>query len=298
MPGIGKVHERSYLSLMMRYPVNALLIIFTSFYCCSSNSDSQRRYQSAKEEIINRGGSTVKTRFNVPRGFIRQSCTANSFEGYLQSLPLKQYGSRVKYYNGTVKEEPVYDAVIDMDIGKKDLQQCADAIIRLRGEYFFAQKAFDKISFALTNGFEANYSEWIKGNRIKIEGNKTWWAKTAAPSNTYQDFRNYLDRVFMYAGTLSLSKSLHKKDIRDLAIGDVFITGGSPGHAIIVIDVALNSEGKKVFMLAQSYMPAQETHVLKNLVNTSISPWYNLSEINTLLVTPQWTFSFDNLKSW
>ena len=64
-----------------------------------------------------------------------------------------------------------------MEITNKDLQQCADAVIRLRGEYFYSLKQYEKISFKLTNGFEVNYTEWMSGKRIKVVGNKTSWYK-------------------------------------------------------------------------------------------------------------------------
>jgi len=282
----------------MKISLHISLIVFASL-CCSSNPKSDRSaHRPVITKNINPDGTTIKTRFNPPDGFNRQPCSSTSFGCYLQNLPLKPFNAKVKYYNGQEKIEQVYDAVVDMDIGKKDLQQCADAIIRLRGEYLFSQKEFDKISFTLTNGFSVPYREWIKGSRVKIEGNKTWWEKSTAPSNTYQDFRNYLNLVFTYAGTLSLSKSLNRKDIRNLTIGDVFITGGSPGHAVIVVDVAESKEGEKIFMVAQSYMPAQEIHILKNLLDIEISPWYKVSEIQGILRTPQWTFTTDNLKSW
>jgi hypothetical protein len=79
----------------------------------------------------------------------------------------------------------------------------------------------------------------------------------------------------MYAGTLSLSKSMHTKSIEDMAIGDVFIKGGSPGHAVLIVDLAENEKGEKVFLLAQSYMPAQETQILKNNNDPDLSPWYS-----------------------
>ena len=101
----------------------------------------------------------------------------------------------------------------------------------------------------------------------------------------------------MYAGTHSLSKSLHSKSIKDIAIGDVFIVGGFPGHAVIVVDVAENNIGEKVFLLAQSYMPAQETQILKNYNDAKISPWYS-ANINERLYTPQWTFGVGQLKTW
>lgn len=50
-------------------------------------------------------------------------------------------------------------------------------------------------------------------------------------------------------------------------------------------------------MLAQSYMPAQETQVLKNLNEAEISPWYR-SDFSGDLVTPEWVFTKNQLKGW
>ena len=59
-----------------------------------------------------------------------------------------------------------------------------------------------------------------------------------------------------------------------MKIGDVFIKGGSPGHAVTIVDIAINPKtNKKVFLLAQSYMPAQEIKILKNPNNSELSPW-------------------------
>jgi hypothetical protein len=246
--------------------------------------------------LINPSGKNILTRFNTPAEFFRKDINKNSFGYYLRNLPLKKDGAVVKLYDGSEKGSAVYDAVVDMDIGEKDLQQCADAIMRLRGEYYFSRNEFDKISFVLTNGFRMDYSEWIKGNRLAVSGSKTHWMKSAAPSNTYADFRKYMEVVFSYAGTLSLSRSLHPKNIDNIAIGDVFVHGGSPGHAVIVVDVAENKSGGKVFMVAQSFMPAQDIHILKNFEDEHISPWYknSISQLNT----PQWSFDISELKSF
>lgn len=85
--------------------------------------------------------------------------------------------------------------------------------------------------------------------------------------------------------------------IKNMNIGDVFIVGGSPGHAVIVVDMAVNSDGEKIFLLAQSYMPAQQTQILINPMDEDISPWYSLKR-KEKLVTPQWTFDLDMLKTW
>jgi hypothetical protein len=272
------------------------------FVCCGQSTDKPVEvFINTKAEeyvvIINERGKTLQTRFNVPLGFTRSPASENSFASYLRNLPLKPAGTKVKYFDGYTKENIVYDAVVDMEISKSNLQQCADAIIRLRAEYFYSQKKNGSISFNLTNGFKVDYLKWMEGNRVEVNGNKTWWKKSAIPSNTYKEFRNYLEFVFTYAGTLSLSKSLRSKNIKDICIGDVFIVGGSPGHAVIVVDVAENESGKKVFMLAQSYMPAQETQILKNNNDMNLSPWYS-SDIAGYLVTPEWSFNTDQLKTW
>jgi len=293
----------------MKHYVTYLLFISVTLNSCGQTTNRQtvdKKTESVAEatigdidnkSVIDEKGMTLQTRFNPPEGFQRKPVDEKSFANYLRNLPLKPAGAKVKYYNGAIKYDDVYDAVVDMDISNKDLQQCADAIMRLRGEYFYSIKAYDKISFTLTNGFKMDYTEWTNGNRVIVNGNKTVWRKTAEPSNTYKDFRNYMEFVFTYAGTLSLSKELHSKNIKDIAIGDVFILGGSPGHAVIVVDVAENTNGEKVFLLAQSYMPAQETQILKNFNDDKISPWYSANIVGRLY-TPQWTFEVGQLKTW
>ncbi|MDE6162595.1 MAG: DUF4846 domain-containing protein, partial [Bacteroides sp.] len=47
----------------------------------------------------------------------------------------------------------------------------------------------------------------------------------------------------------------------------------------------------------QSYMPAQQIHILANPVSRSLSPWYELAETDTeKLYTPEWIFSWKDLK--
>ncbi|RFS14236.1 DUF4846 domain-containing protein [Emticicia sp. C21] len=270
-----------------------IALLLLAFICCTQSVN----YTLTVNPLINESGTSVLSRFNIPKGYERRAVKQASFAHYLQNLPLKAAGSKVKYYDGSIKYKDVYEAVVNIDIDNKNLQQCADAIMRLRAEYFYAQKSYNNISFNLTNGFLVDYTEWIKGNRVILKGNQTYWQKSAAPSNTYKDFRNYMNFVFVYAGTLSLEKTLYRKEFENIAIGDVFIIGGSPGHAVIVVDVAENQKREKVFLLAQSYMPAQEIQILKNPNNKQLSPWYSANIINEL-VTPEWAFRTHHLRSW
>ena len=242
-------------------------------------------------------GSTIEARFKCPENFERTKVGDLSFENYLRNLPLKPHGSSVKKYNGAIKiNYNVYDAVIDLPIGNKDLHQCADAVMRLKAEYLWNQKRYSEIHFNFVSGLRVDYSKWMEGKRIVYEGNNTHWTDSGTASNTYKDFWKYMECVFRYASTLSLTKELKSVSIESMQIGDVFIHGGSPGHAIIVVDMAINPETKeKLFLLAQSYMPAQEIQLLKNPNNEGLSPWYSLS-FNGDLYTPEWTFSRDELK--
>lgn len=201
------------------------------------------------------------------------------------------------YYSGEEKSNKVAAAVLNFDVGNKDLQQCADAVIRLRAEYLYKTKQYELLHFNFTSGFKADYSKWRSGYRISVKGNNVSWVKTTKESESYKSFRDYLDVVFTYAGTASLTKELKQITLSQMQIGDVFIKGGSPGHAVIVVDMAVNPKtNKKLFMVAQSYMPAQDIHVLINQNKSVISPWYDLVESAEDVETPEWTFDKNQLK--
>jgi hypothetical protein len=238
---------------------------------------------------------TILDRFKPPSGFLRANYNERSFAYYLQHLKLLPVGTEVKLYDGKLKYNKVHAAVIDISVGNKDLQQCADAVMRLRAEYLFEQKLYDQIHFNLTNGFNAKYDKWMQGQRIVVNGNKSYWLKSAKTDNSHANFMKYMEIVFNYAGTLSLSKELQSIDIKDAEIGDVFIKGGSPGHAVIVVDMCLHETTKqKMIMLAQSYMPAQNIHVLKNFENNS--PWFKVDPKKKIFETPEWDFSSSDVK--
>lgn len=252
--------------------------------------------------LLNETGNTIGERFYLPEGYERVELELDEGEGtfaaYLRQLPLKPHGSKVLHYDGSVKQNTkAYTAVVDIDVGKKDLRQCADAVMRLRGEYLYQMRQYDQISFHLTNGFLVDYSKWMQGYRVAVEGNETKWVKKTEASNTYEDFRKYMEFVFIYAGSLSLSQEMKSVPVLDMRIGDVFVQGGSPGHAVIVVDMAVHKEtGKKLYMLAQSYMPAQDIQILVNPSDNGLSPWYVLDDQQEDIRTPEWTFTIHELK--
>jgi hypothetical protein len=258
------------------------LLLFTT--CGRASVSSQ-----GTAVLVNTAGKEIMSRFNVPQGYTRVKSDSGSFAFYLQHFPLKPHGSKVYYYNGEEKGNLVYEAVLDIDVGEKDLQQCADAVMRLRAEYLYQQKKYDQIHFNFTSGFTAEYKRWANGERIKVDGNQVSWYHSTGKDFSATTFKKYLEKVFTYAGTLSLSRELKSVPVDDMQIGDVFIKGGSPGHAVIIVDMAVDANGKKIFMIAQSYMPAQSIQILKNPDSPKLSPWYDLSKTDKLY-SPEWTF--------
>ncbi|MEO6498249.1 MAG: DUF4846 domain-containing protein, partial [Mucilaginibacter sp.] len=77
--------------------------------------------------IVGAKGKKVLTRFNAPAGYTIIRTAPGSFSEYLQLMPLKPAGTPAVTYKGDVAGTEGYTAaIVDMSIGKENLQQCAD----------------------------------------------------------------------------------------------------------------------------------------------------------------------------
>jgi len=242
---------------------------------------------------------TIQNGISTPEGFIREDLKGNAFAEWLRNLPLRENETKVYLYDGREKpNQRAHHSVVQIDIGARNLQQCADAIIRLRAEFLFATTDPQTIAFNFTNGDTCRFSDWSKGLRPKITGSKVEWVQTGKKGSSYALFRNYLNMVFAYAGTYSLSKEMQEVDMKDLQVGHVFIQGGFPGHAMLVVDSAISKEtGQRIFLLAQSFMPAQDIHIVRNPHDGDLSPWFAL-KTDVPIVTPEWVFQPSDLKAF
>ena len=274
----------------MRTLWNTLVLSMLLFSCQSQSVKNDTHKEDPKKtseetpNFINPTGNTITSRFNLPEGYDYTHQAKDSWGAFLRDLPLKPDGSVVKKYNGETKPNfQTYLAVVNLPIGHKDLHQCADAVMRLRADYLFSQSRFNEISFRQASGKTLKYSTWLGG-------------KTPDKNNLW----TYLESVFNTANTTSLNQQLKLKAIETLEIGDVFITkpmnGQLYGHAIIVVDKCMNKEGKVKFMLAQSFMPAQEIQILDNPLQPGC-PWYDL-DFGQTIQTPDWSFTSNQLKSF
>lgn len=246
-------------------------------------------------------GTTIASRFPTPEGFTRSRYAPETFGHYLRHQPLKPAGTKVLLFNGEEKRnQRAHAAVLEVDVEARDLQQCADAVMRLRAEYFYAQQRYADIHFNFVSGFNAEYARWRKGERIWVKGNQVGWKAGQGATPDYRAFRKYLTMVFSYAGTASLVHELQPKDQADIEAGDVLIKGGSPGHAVIVVDKAVNAAtGEVLVLLAQSYMPAQDIHVLVNPARSDGNPWYSVArDFGESVATAEYLFGEGALRGF
>jgi hypothetical protein len=81
---------------------------------------------------------------------------------------------------------------------------------------------------------------------------------------------------------LSISAEAKRPSRAEVRPGDFFVLGGSPGHAVLVLDVAQDAAGRRVGLLGQGFIPAQDFHVLAG----RDGPWFPLD--GNEVATPFW----------
>tara|TARA_R110000796_G_C14412384_1_gene418911 strand:- start:113 stop:811 length:699 start_codon:yes stop_codon:yes gene_type:complete len=209
---------------------------------------------------------TISNTFNIPDGYKRLQNTG--YANWIISQPIKTK-EKVFYYDGNIKTglNTIYIAKFDYDIGKRDLHHCADAAIYNNAKYLYDSKQFNKIAYHFTDGTLYKYNQ--------------------------TSFIKYITKIWIYAGSWSIKKYDTKPvDIKNIQAGDIFIVGGFPGHVVSVVDVVISDKGHKKYMLSQSYMPAQEQHIL---LNPKGGLWYDINLAEDVK-TPQYTFKINELR--
>lgn len=234
----------------------------------------------------------LATRFrDPPSGFRRGPVLPGSFPEFLRQLPLAPEGTKVVDYRGAL----LYDggthaniaAVIDIDVGTKDLQQCADAVYRLHAEWRYTTPARKEIRYRALSGTVLPYARYLAGERAVLSGKDLVFQPGAPRADDHAFFRSYLDDVFAWASTSSLERDGKRvSGLAEIEAGDAFVLSGSPfGHAVIVLDVARDDAGRVALLLGQSYMPAQSVHVLRP---DASSAWFVVAKDDASVSTPFW----------
>lgn len=211
---------------------------------------------------------TLWSEYDAPEGFER--IKTDNWGHYLRDFPIYGRDHICKNCYGENIHYSPQGAVLQIDLIGSDLQQCADACMRLRAEYLL--KTGSRITFHNT-----------KGNPFTYNGNDT------------KSFRSYLFNVFSYCNSYSL-KTFDTKPtkLEKLKIGDMFCVGGFPGHVVIIMDIAVDNNGNYALMCAQSWMPAQEIEIV---LNNEDSPWFIINK-DTENIVVGISFTLDDLVTW
>lgn len=274
---------------------------FILVFLCLSITFLRSQIQEVTIDLsIDYSKTTIRTRIAPPSGFYWEEYSPNSFAHYLSNFKLKPAGFPIRdYKNMPLPKQYHHLAVLDIDVGIRDLQQCADAWMRLYGEYLWEQKRYDEIEFEFTSQQKISWNDFKKGWRTTEVGDSVRFHHSARLDDSYMNFRKYMDLIFRYSGTISLDReTMPVVKNSDIQVGDMIIKAGSPGHIVFVVGTAKNRIGKRVFLLAESAMPAQDIHILKNPLNEKLSPWYELDVNAKQLITPKYLFKPVSIKRY
>lgn len=239
---------------------------------------------------------TIKTRFNPPAGYTRTSLMQGTFGEYLRNFELRDYTTKPLAYDTTTKTQVSNDSlpavsVFALDlINKTNLQGASNSLIRLYAEYLYGQNRFNDIAFNLltTPVFKCDFKTWSEGGRLIQEKNSITWCiehgdhcthKDVDTGTTYGVFKYYLQNVMLHSNASSLTSNMNAVQLNELTVGDVIFHADSSIPEIIV-DMAEDSTGNKICILARGDNPASEIYIVRNESNADLNPWY---EVNKLL---------------
>lgn len=231
--------------------------------------------------VSNPAGRKTIGEISAPAGFERVEVPQGSFGAFIREFPLKRRGSHMRYYNGKLAYGQYFGyAVLDLPM-ISDIEQCADAVMRMRSEYLWSKGLYSSIHFHSVAGKDMRYG----GGADRVA------------------FEKYLRRVYDSANTASLRKYMNKKDFKDIAPGDVLVyeapSAGVYGHAVLVADVAVNPKtGRKALMLAQSSTPALTMHITRNIFHPFRSPWVVIDDSDDAISISGIRFKKTDLRGW
>lgn len=191
---------------------------------------------------------TVADAFPVPEGYER--VPTDAWGDWLRALPVRAADVPVRTYAGDVVGHAA--RVIDLPVVPGDLQQCADSLYRLRAEWERARGGSP--TFHATSGDPVPWARYAAGEEPYEADNRLRWRRGGTG-----DWDDWLVKLFTWAGTRSLA-AYDTEPAADVRGGRLVVRPGSPGHAIVLLDVVRRGDELRV-LVGEGYMPAQDFHV-------------------------------------
>lgn len=226
--------------------------------------------------------ATTQERFN-------NSGVTYTIEEFMRSLPVRSKDAKVKLYTKEEKaEQDSHIAIFNLPVDSRNLQQRGSSMMRLYAEYYWTNHDYDNMKYHLLDNFAMEYERWTKGERLNYQNNAFSWYSSDKKGDSYETLLEYLEYYFSYTGMSTLLAESHKADVNNISVGDFFVDEKKE-NAAMVVDVAVDEDGDRCFLLASGGTPAQEIEILKNPAHED--PWYYVSEIKDTFQTPDFELS-------
>ncbi len=239
---------------------------------------------------------TLQSRFETPPGYHRVKLPEDSFGAWLRTLPMAAEDTPVTSYKGAVihpADDQYLAGVVAIDVGKVDLQQSPDVVIRLHAEWLWSQGERN-MTYRGATGLDMPFSRWTRGERIMAQGASVFWVVKAKPAEPdHAELRKYLDTVYTWANSTALAQQGQAVEATDLQPGDFFVHMGSPGHAMIVLDIAEKPAGQRLALLGQALNPAQSVFVVRPGRATA---WFSMRAGESIITPHTKEFTWDGLR--
>jgi hypothetical protein len=199
---------------------------------------------------------TIKNLIPVPDGYLREACRSGSFGEWIQNLELKD-PPVIRDYQGNAVHSAFYNVwgVVQLPLlFRSDLEQCADFAMRLWAEYHKSAGKLDRLYL-----FDYN-------------GNKKPFGTSG------ESFNQFLKSAFSKTNSHSLKQGCRTIAGDEAMPGDLIIQNerGGIGHVSVILDVCRSKQGKKLFLIGYSFMPAQEFHIERAREKYGTGGWFTL----------------------
>ncbi len=226
--------------------------------------------------------ASLQATFPAPAGYARIAVAAESFGALVRSLNVLPDSVPVRFADGrTCQTWPAGTRVVALPfLFRADLEQCADMALRLYTEYHWARGSADSLEFKLQNGQRIAWREWRAGRRLRFDSaaNRHVVAPARADSSR-AEFERFLHYLFLWTGSAALQRDLHKLRADDLRPGDLIVqnTTGAMGHVSVILDVAQDSSGHRLYLIGNGWTPAQSFFVRIARPEEGSEGWFTLA---------------------
>ncbi|MDD5091698.1 MAG: DUF4846 domain-containing protein [Candidatus Wallbacteria bacterium] len=236
-----------------------------------------------------RESRTIGVLFSPPFPHLRTNQAQGSFGEWLRSFPVQK-----KTVTPAMLLRPdVMDhchSFLDLDYPDLPRQKGIALAVRLWAEYLYARGENWDIEFWFRTGERIDFNLWLSGMRPYFVGDKLKWRDCDFKDSSYDSFRRYMGFFFECASTGFMTVKMRRlRDSEVLQPGDVYFSGEWSGHAVVIMDTAVHrTTGKMIFLLGQGLPPEKQYHLIENVRDQELSPWF--AEVNGEVLTPQVVF--------